>query len=266
MKADYHIHSYHSGDSNTPMEQMILEGIRLGLDTMCFTEHQDYDYPDNGVSFLLNTAAYFEEFTLMQNKYKDQIELLFGVELGLQPHLKQQLQTYVKSYPFDFIIGSSHLVKGQDPYYPVFFEGRSEADCYMEYFSSIIENLQSFTDFSVYGHLDYIVRYGPNKNAHYSYEKYRCVIDNILSILIKKGIGLELNTAGFKYGLGHAHPHSEILKRYHQMGGEIITVGSDAHRPEHLAYDFSLVKEILKNCGFQYYAAFRNRKPQFIKL
>ena len=266
MKANYHIHSHHSGDSSTPMEEMILEGIKLGFDTMCFTEHQDYDYPNIGINFLLNTDDYLEEFQLMKNRYKDQVELLFGVELGLQPHLTSQLQTYVNSYPFDFIIGSSHLVNRQDPYYLTFFEGRNETDCYMEYFTSIIENLQSFTDFSVYGHLDYIVRYGPNKNANYSYEKYRFVIDNILSILIEKGLGLELNTAGFKYGLGHAHPHSDILKRYRQMGGEIITVGSDAHQPEHLAYDFSLVKEILKNCGFHYYTVFHNRKPQFVKL
>ena len=83
-----------------------------------------------------------------------------------------------------------------------------------------------------------MVRYGPAKNKNYSYQAYREILDEILKVLIEKGIGLECNTAGFKYGLGHPNPTEEILLRYHELGGEILTLGSDGHAPKHLAYDF----------------------------
>ena len=95
---------------------------------------------------------------------------------------------------------------------------------------------------------------------------YREILDEILKVLIEKGIGLECNTAGFKYGLGHPNPTEEILLRYHELGGEILTLGSDGHAPKHLAYDFEKAGNLLKACGFRYYTIFKNRKPEFHKL
>ena len=171
-----------------------------------------------------------------------------------------------KKYPFDLVIGSSHVVNGIDPYYPVFYKGKTEHEAYTEYFESILDNLHSGADFDVYGHIDYVVRYGPDKNKYYSYEKYADIIDAILKEIISQGKGIELNTAGFKYGLGHPNPTEDVLKRYHELGGEIITVGADAHKPEHVAYDFDKVSNILKDAGFMYYTVFENRVPAFIKL
>jgi histidinol-phosphatase (PHP family) len=245
---------------------MIREGIRQGLTTMCFTEHMDFDYVADGLLFEVDTKKYLAEYRRCLESFGSQIELLFGIELGLMPSVSDRLAVYTKQWDFDFIIGSSHTVRGADPYDASFFEGRSEEDCYRDYFLSILENLDVFSDIDVYGHLDYVVRYGPNKNKYYSYEKYSDILDAILKKLIEKGIGLEVNTAGFKYGLGMAHPHPDILKRYREFGGEILTVGSDGHAPEHLAYDFHKVKDLLTSCGFSYYTIFRNRKPVQIKL
>ena len=110
-------------------------------------------------------------------------------------------------HPFDFVIGSSHVVHGIDPYYPKYYEGRSEKTAYREYFESILENLNTYSDFDVYGHLDYVVRYGPDHNRFYTYEAYADIIDEILRKLISMGKGIEVNTAGFKYGLGHPNPY-----------------------------------------------------------
>ena len=129
-----------------------------------------------------------------------------------------------------------------------------------------MENLDSFSDIDAYGHLDYVVRYGPNKNQFYTYEHYKDLIDEILKALIEKGIALEVNTAGYKYGLGAPNPHPDILRQYRRMGGELITVGSDAHAPEHLAYDFFRVNPLLKECGFSAYTVYENRKPRFLPL
>ena len=118
----------------------------------------------------------------------------------------------------------------------------------------------------MYGHLDYVVRYGPNKNKYYSYEKYADIIDEIIRQLVQHGKGIEINTAGFKYGLNHPNPTEEILHRYKELGGEIITIGADGHKPEHIAFDFDKVPDILKNAGFKYYTVFKERKPEFISL
>ena len=92
------------------------------------------------------------------------------------------------------------------------------------------------------------------------------IIDEILKLLIARGKALECNTAGYKYGLGHLHPHEEILRRYRELGGEIITVGADAHSPDKIAFAFDNAAAVLKDCGFRYYTIFKGRKPEFIRL
>ncbi len=186
--------------------------------------------------------------------------------MGLQPHLVELNNAVTAKYPFDFVIGSSHVVHGVDPYYPVYYEGRTEDEGYREYFESILENVNTNADFDVYGHLDYVVRYGPNKNTNYSYKKYADIIDEILRILIVKGKGIEINTGGFKAGLGHPNPCEDILLRYKELGGEIITIGADAHVPEYVGYEFDKAMTILKNAGFRYYNVFTKRKSNFIEV
>ncbi|SFG42306.1 histidinol-phosphatase (PHP family) [Lachnospiraceae bacterium C7] len=266
MLWDSHMHSFFSGDSDSPMENMILEAINKKLPGICFTEHLDYDYPDSPDMFLLDLNKYKNEFYLLKEKYISKIQINFGIEIGLQPHISDKNNNVIKNYPFDFVIGSSHVVHGFDPYYSTFFTGKSEDEAYREYFESILENLDAFTNFDVYGHIDYVVRYGPNKNRFYNYQKFSDIIDEDLRKIISLGKGIEINTGGFKYGLGHPNPTEDIIKRYKELGGEIITLGSDAHKPEHIAYDFNKLSSILVNAGFKYYTVFHNRKPHFIKL
>lgn len=265
---DCHMHSSFSADSETPMEQMIKKGITLGLSGICFTEHFDPDYPPtpDHASFPLDLSSYWDTFSSLKNSYSKEISLHFGIELGLQPHLKKQFDALTAEYPFDFIIGSSHVVHGKDPYYSSYYAQRSEKAAYREYFESIAENLRIFSDIDVYGHLDYVVRYGPNQNKFYTYSDYQDIIDEILKLLVEKGIGMEVNTGGFHYGLGQPNPCTDIIKRYRQLGGEIITIGADAHKPEFIGYDFHKAAEILQNCGFSYYTVFYDRKPHFLSL
>lgn len=267
MHTDFHIHSSFSADSDTPMEAMVQAGIGKGLSAMCFTEHMDIDFADDpDRAFEVDTAAYRRELLRLKERYASQIELLFGIELGLQPHLAQRHREYLSGWPFDFVIGSSHLINGQDPYYPEFFQGKQETDCYRSYFQSVLDNLKAFSGMDVYGHLDYVVRYGPNKDRFYSYRAYSDILDEILKLLIEKQVGLEVNTAGFAYGMAHPNPCEDILRRYRALGGEILTVGSDGHSPQRLAWDFSRINDILKACGFRYYTIFRNRRPAFLPL
>lgn len=263
---DQHMHCNFSGDSDALPEDMIKAGIAHGLSGICFTDHLDYDYPEEPNIFLLDFDNYFKVLPDLRKKYADKISVNIGIELGLQPQAAGQNLAVAEKYPFDFIIGSSHVVNHMDPYYPEFFAGRDEDAAYMEYFESVLENINSDVDFDVYGHIDYVVRYGPNKNAFYTYEKFKDIIDEILTQLISKGKGIEVNTGGFKYGLGHPNPTEDIIKRYRELGGEIITMGADAHVPEYVAYEFDKAAHIIKNCGFKYYTVFKNRKAEFIPL
>ncbi len=271
--SDTHLHSHHSGDSKAPMEAMILQGISLGLKTMCFTEHNDYDFPeipdDPSVPrdlFLLDTAAYRAEFLQLQEKYKDKIQLLFGIELGLQPQVAKENAALAKAYPFDFIIGSTHLVDQMDPYYPSYFAGRSDLAGYRRYFEQLYENILAYDDYDALGHLDYVVRYGATKDRDYTYEKFADCIDPILLHIIRHDKALELNTAGVVKGMKEFNPCTAILKRYKALGGKLLTVGSDAHAPAYLAAEFAKAGQVLKACGFTEYCIYKNRTPHFYPL
>ena len=273
IKSDFHTHTYFSGDSSTPMVDMMKRADELGLSYMCFTEHMDLDFPltdkDPAGLFEVDTDAYHKEYKALTNKSENfKTRFLFGVELGLQPHLADTYSKYVNEYPFDFVIGSSHICNGKDPYYSDFYEGRSEAEAYTEYFESIVANIKAFDSFDVYGHLDYVVRYGPNRNLFYTYDRYSDIIDAILKLLIEKGKGIEVNTSalGDKYHLGEPHPCREIIKKYRELGGEIITIGSDAHTTDGISLKFSETCDILKDCGYKYYSIFQNRKCDFIPI
>lgn len=268
--SDTHLHSAFSSDSEASMENMIRQGIHLGLKTLCFTEHFDLDYPENeeGLDFLLDFDAYHSSFLTLKDKYSSRIELLHGIEVGVQPHLKKELASFYEKYGsrYDFILNSCHIVNGEDPYEPAFFENYSPKTGLRLYFKHILRNVQVFPHFQSAAHLDYICRYFPAPRPAFCYEEYAEILDEILLFLIQNGKALEVNTAGLKHGLAWPNPHLDILKRYRALGGELITVGSDAHKPEDMAYAFDRLGDILTEAGFSYYALFREKKPEFIPV
>lgn len=270
LTCDTHLHSSFSSDSETPMEQMIQKGIALGLKTLCFTEHCDYDYPENpeGLDFMPDFDAYYHTFLTLKEKYQSDIELLHGIELGVQSHLGPVLDNFYDTYGerFDFILNSCHIVDGMDPYDGIYFQKNHPVQGIHKYFENILCNLKVFPHFQSAAHLDYICRYLPKPRQKFFYNDYQDILDDILKHLIVNGKGLEINAAGLKAGLSWPNPHIDILKRYINFGGEIITIGSDAHRPQDIAYAFDKVFDILHTVGFRYYAVYRKKQPEFIPL
>lgn len=269
MKADYHLHTSFSSDSDASPKEMINKAMELGLSHICITDHMDKDFPVEvyHLDFQFNVDDYFMTLLKLKETYKNKININIGIELGLQNHLANDYTKLLSDYDFDFAIGSIHLVNKVDPYYPEYFDGRPSYEAYMEYFETMLNNIDVYSGYDVIGHIDYIFRYGPDSyDFKFDYKMYEDILDAILKKIISKDLGIELNTAGFKYGLGHPNPHEDIIKRYRDFGGEIITIGSDAHRPDHIAYDFSKVKNILHECGFKHYNIFEKRKAITIDI
>ena len=271
--ADFHLHTRHSGDSSAPMESHITAALEKGLSRLCFTEHLDMDWPYENTPdlpegfFDLDLAAYRKEFLDLKEEYRGRIRLAMGIELGLQPHLGPRLSSYLQENPvFDFVIGSVHLSRRMDPYYPVFFEGITERDAYRRYFEDVRLSLEAFHDFDSLGHLDYVVRYGPSRDLYYTYEDYKDLIDPILEILVSEGICLEVNTANLVKGCRYPSPAPAVIRRYKEMGGRGVTVGSDAHDSAYTGARFEEAARILKDAGFKEYTVFENRTPRRLPL
>ena len=276
IQADMHMHTWFSTDSEACPRDMADEAVRKGLKTICFTDHFDKDDLEWGEEGIFDVDAYFVEMQKLQEEYAGKLNIRIGIELGLRTYLKDYYEELTKKYPFDFVNGSVHNVPYKkdaegnilytDPAAEKLFTDRTDKEAYRLMMETTLENVRTSDCFQTLGHLDYVVRYGKSREKEYSYTDYADIIDEILKLLIEKGKGLEVNSAGLKYGLPFAHPHPDVLKRYRELGGEIITIGADAHKPEHIAYDFAKTEEILKSCGFKYYTEFFEQKPVFKQL
>lgn len=269
---DTHIHSRYSTDSDAPLCKQVEQAVSLGLHGICLTDHMDYEYPEEynedgeGVPFVFPIENYLEELQQLKDKYP-MVEVSTGVECGMQTtkSVLKKNEELAQKYPWDYIIGSLHLVKKQDPYFPAFWENRAASDGVRLYFEQVYENILAFREFDSLGHLDYIVRYAPNTFT-YQPETYFDIVDEILRFLIREDKALEINTSGLKSPAGTQNPHLEILKRYVSLGGELVTVGSDAHKPEYLAFSFEKAAELMKQAGLKSYVTYRQHKPVFHSL
>lgn len=265
MRADVHMHCGFSNDSETRPEDMVENAIAKGLSVICFTDHYDKDNLDWGDEAIFDVESYFQKMIELQEEYRDQIDIRIGAEIGMQPYLAEYYQDFMAQHPFDFVIGSVHSVLEHDVALD-FFQKHSDPEGYKIYFEEMLQDVQKIKSYDVLGHLDYIVRYSNQGSKGFDLNDYMDIIEEILKQVIAHGKGIEMNMSGLKYGLGAPHPQPEIIKRYRELGGEIITVGADGHIPEHIAYDYHLADDILKSCGFKYYTEFKGRKPLFVKI
>lgn len=270
IKYDYHLHTSFSSDSEAPMKDMIERAITLGLDGICFTEHYDYDFPANpeNLDFLLDFVKYQNTLHLYKEEYQNKIEICHGIEVGVQPHIGTELQAFQKKYgdSYDFILASCHVVAGMDPYEPPYFETYAEKMGMQLYLETLHKNMKIYDGYQSLAHIDYAYRYYPAPRPEFSYNLYGDVLDEILRELISQGKALEVNTSGLRSGLPFPNPHLDILKRYREFGGELITIGSDAHKPLDLAHAFCNLGDYLDTAGFRYFTIYKQQKPYFIKF
>ncbi|CEO08713.1 HisJ family histidinol phosphate phosphatase [[Clostridium] sordellii] len=264
MYYDYHMHSNFSADSQTDMEDMVKKSIDLGLKEICFTDHVDYDVISD-IEFETDYNTYFKNIENLKNKYSDKVTIKKGIEMGLQPHIIKKCSNDVKNYHFDFVICSMHAIDKIDLYNGTFFNNKTQLQAYNKYYETLYEIVKNYDDYSVLGHLDLIKRYGDYK-CELDDKLFYEIIEAILKEAINKGKGIEINTSCFRYGLKDLTPSSNILKLYKDLGGKIITTGSDSHMPSQIAYKFDYIYKKLNDFGFKYITTFDSMKPKFINI
>lgn len=275
MLYDAHMHTKWSGDSEADPLEMIASAKEKGLSGLTFTDHLDWDFPTMPHKFDLDIAHYLPEMRALAKENTDEnFTVRVGLELGLQTHLVNEHRTLLAENDFDFVIGSIHQIDREDPYYDEFWDGRDFRETYQYYFECTLENIEAFPDFDTLGHIDYISRYGQRvaksrgavADGVLHYEDHANIIDAIFQFLIRHDKALEVNTAPYRYGFPEPNPSRQLLKRYYELGGRLITIGADAHKPADVAIGFAGLAELLRDCEFDSYFVFEKRMPREVSL
>ena len=277
MLADYHLHCEFSHDSVELMEAQIDRAIELGLDEICFTDHVDYgikkDWSEGNIQYRHNEPManvdypkYFDKLHRMKELYKDKLVIKQGLEFGIQSitvdQFKKLYDTYQKE--LDFTLLSMHQVDNLEFWTKDFMKGRSQKEYNEKYYQEIYEVQKVFKDYSCLAHLDLLVRYDPE--GIYPFEQVEAMVAEILRQAIRDNKGIELNTSSWRYGLSDTQPSKAILKLYKDLGGKIITIGSDAHKTSQLGDHIKEGQLILKELGYEEFCTFDQMNPIFHKL
>ena len=264
---DYHMHSGYSADGEMTIEEACQRAIELGLKEIAITDHIDIDWPVPDIVFdIPNLDEYIKEIEDHKRRFKGRLNIKTGIEMGLQPHVLEDAAKIIHRYPFDFIIGSIHLIGGMDPYQGDYYNGKTKDEGYRLYYEETLNLIRDFDDFDVLGHIGYIKRYSPLPYCKEDDLLHLDLIDEILKTIIKKGKGIEVNTSGYRHISERPMPPLEIITRYRQLGGSILTIGSDAHDVDGIGFGIEAGIETIKQSGFEYITSFTAREPKSISI
>ena len=262
LPTDSHTHTSFSFDSEAPAEIMAQRAVELGIEHYTFTDHLEINM-ENAVEVAENGA---KTIPLLQEKYKDKINLYFGIELGQALHNKVLSEKILADYDFDFVIGSLHNIEGEEDFYFIDYTRIDVDEILRRYFDELLD-LAQWDGFDVLGHITYPLRYICGKyGIDVDMTKYSDAVDEIFRTIIRNGKGIEINTSGLFTEIKQTSPDLPLVKRYRELGGEIITIGSDAHYPERVGAGIREAIETARAAGFTKISYFEKRKPKFINI
>ena len=259
---DFHVHSSLSFDGRTEPARLAIAAREKGIKELCFTDHMDFDPMDPDAKLHFTMEEFHRTFDSLQ---VPGIAIRLGVEFGMLPDNREQMDSFIKGYPFDYVIGSAHFANGYDPYYDGYWEGKTLQQAELGYLEEILACVRAQEEFDVLGHLTYITKTRPNPEKRpVPYDLYREVIDEILKILVAGGKGLEVNTSGMDCS-GQFLPPAEYLHRFKELGGRIVTVGSDAHNTARIGQYCREACQMVQDI-FGYVCTFERRTPVFHRV
>ncbi|KJS88868.1 MAG: hypothetical protein JM58_00145 [Peptococcaceae bacterium BICA1-8] len=260
---DYHVHTDNSFDSGAKMMDYCQKAVEIGIKEVVFTEHFDLNSVDAGLGYF-NYERYSREIEECRERFGHKLAIKKGLELG-EPHLYQQEHAiFWGDKTFDFFLGSIHFV-GDQLLHRDYGDDADEREVYLQYFEQVLATAQK-GNFHSLGHLDVLKRYVPITFKKFKALDYEEVVREILKAVIKRCRGIELNTSGFSQGLGEPLPTIEIIQWYKELGGQIITIGSDAHHLRQLGQDLERGMEIIKNLGFPGICTYTKGEPKIISF
>ena len=264
---DSHSHTIQSPDGKNSIREMAQRAVELGIEHYTVTDHLEinkffdeeflYEEPVRESSVLVPEVI---------REFAGRLDMHYGIELGQPLHNMELTERMLDSYEYEFIIGSCHMVKGWDDFY--FLDYKKVDPYYLIglYFDEVLE-MAEWGRFDVLGHLTYPLRYIVGDfGIEIDMGRYESVIEKILSTLIKNGMGIEINTSGLRQKIGVPMPDEHYVKMYRRLGGEIITVGSDAHCKEDLGKGVAEGTALVKKCGFDKIYYYKDRKPVAVNI
>ena len=259
---DFHLHSRVSFDGRDTGLNMVNAARNAGLREICFTDHMDYDPLDPAHKLDFDLSEYNKEY---EDLHVPGLIIRKGFEFGMLPDNADQFHKDVSRRNWDFIIGSVHFVDGLDVYFREYWQGKTSYQAILRSFEEMLQCVRIHDDYDVLGHLTYLGKCDANpEKVPILYRDYREMVDEIFRILVSKGKGIEINTSGLDR-CGAFLPDADYLRRFKELGGQIVTVGSDAHHSnrvgQHCAEAIRITQEI-----FGYVCTFADRKPQFHTL
>ena len=261
---DYHVHSNYSSDGSNTIKEVCESAVKSDLNEIAVTDHfeptrlnQDYQH--------YKPKTIFKDILEARKIYGDRIKIKHGVELG-QPHLYPKYsEILLKENPYDFVLASVHKMNNDVDFGELNYHNIDVPSYCIKYLSEL-KHLAEWNKFDCVGHLDLVKRYGSLYRIKINLMDYKEELEEIFKILIENGKGIEINTSGLRQAAKSCLPDLNIVRFYRQLGGEIITVGSDSHYAKDVGKGINEGIEIAKNAGFEYMTVFSQRKPEFIKI
>lgn len=253
---DYHVHTNNSFDSKETIDKYCKKAIEIGVKEIAFTEHFDLNPKDESNGFF-SYEKYLNEIQDAREIYGEKIRIISALEFGEPHHYVKEHSEFIKDKDFDVLIGSVHFI-GEELLKRRYEEGETRDEIYLTYFEEVYRAI-SEAEFNVLGHLDVIKRYVPQRYGRYNPYYYREAIEEILKVVIKKGIALEINSSGLRQRANEPLPSYEVFSWYKSLGGQLVTFGSDAHKSGELAGGYKLLQEAILSLGFKGFARLENK-------
>ena len=265
-KMDYHLHTLHSMDGRQSMDELCARMVSLGVDEISLTEHIEPGHPDPNMDLPPIWDVWFHEINEMRKKYPS-LTIRAGVEIGDNPPLHDRIVKTLDALPLDFRLLSMHLADGIDCYEPEYFQGKTRDQAYRRYAECKAESILMWEDFDSIAHIGYVAKYSPfmGEEKPLRYEDAPDAFDALLKHVIDLDKCIEINTSGYG-ATGDTLPHSSIIRRYIDLGGDTFTFGSDSHDVDRDYADIERAKEQVKALGGKYQASFCQRKMERWKL
>ena len=261
---DYHLHSNFSCDGKASIVEQCLSAIAKGVPEIGLTEHYDL-HPGEECRDWFRVDEWAAELDRARREFEGRLIVRAGIEIG-EPHLyRAEAQALLKSYPFDYALGSLHWVGDEIIFDRHYFQRRSPDEAFGRFFEEL-ERMTRAGGFEVLSHFDVAVRTGKPFYGGYDPRRYEEAIRAVLKNCIDHGIALDLNTQGLRSRCQLLTPGVEILTWYREMGGERITLGSDAHTPDVIAANFEAAIEAMQAAGLKYVTMFEKREARLVKV